>query len=161
MKTKEFLNLLTDHPDKEILFEYRSGQYVAKAYHITEVKNVHVDSVDCGGHLHSYDETVVQLWVNGGEQKDHYMIAGKAMKIFDIVNRKKPLRSDTKIFFEYGDEQTPTSVYEVDNVGIEDNQLIVKMSIPPTVCKPMQLLNVVQDAVQSVAGCCGPNSGCC
>ncbi len=161
MKTKEFLEILEQNPRKPLQFEYQNNQIVAEAYHITEVKNVHVDSVDCGGHLHTYDETVVQLWIDKNEKKDQHMAAEKALKIFKIVDQKKPLLQDTPIFFEYGDEVTPTSIYQVDRVKNEVNRILVKMSVPATACKPKQLLNVVQNAVSNAAGYCGPGTGCC
>jgi len=153
MKTIEFLTLLADNPAKELLFEYQGGKLVPKAYHITEVKNTHVDSVDCGGNEHSYDETVVQLWISGNEQKDQYMLAEKAKEIFDIVHKKRPLKEETPIFFEYGDQDTPTSVYTVDTIEENEGFIKVKMSVPPTACKPRLSLNVV-----AVGGnACGAN----
>ena len=47
MKTRDFLNLLKDNPQKELLFEYRDSQVIPKAYHITEIKSAHITSVDC------------------------------------------------------------------------------------------------------------------
>ena len=40
MKTNEFLNLLKEHTDKSLLFEYKQGHFVGANYHITEIKNI-------------------------------------------------------------------------------------------------------------------------
>ena len=162
MKTGDFLQLLAQHSEKELIFEYRDNTFVPKAYHITEVKTQHVDSVDCGGFSHSYDETVVQLWVSGNEEKDRNMEAEKALKIFNIVDGKKPLMRDTPIYFEWGFGNLATSIYEVKNIKEEDDKITVQMSVPPTVCKPNLALEIAGSLVSSADGCCGTSdSKCC
>ena len=44
MKTKEFLEVLNTHKNKELLFEYLPGDFVGANYHITEVKNITIVS---------------------------------------------------------------------------------------------------------------------
>jgi len=166
MKTGQFLNLLENSTGKELIFEYRDNAFVPKAYHITEVKTQHVDSVDCGGNEHSYDETVVQLWVSGNEEKERNMEAEKALKIFNIVNSKKPLKQDTPIYFEWGFGNLATSIYEVKNIKEESDKITVQMFVPPTVCKPNEVSKNMQElAVVGGGGCCGPSDGgsskCC
>ena len=146
------------HTRKELVFEYRDNAFVPKAYHITEVKTQHIDSVDCGGFSHSYDETVVQLWVSGNEVKERNMEAEKALKIFNIVDGKKPLKRDTPIFFEWGFGNLATSIYEVKNINVEDGKVTVQMSVPPTVCKPNLELEIAGNTGE---GCCTPGSKCC
>ena len=160
MKTKEFLKLLENNPSKEIIFEYREKEFVPKAFHITEVKSVHVDSVDCGGSSHSYDETVVQLWVPANEQKEKGMEASKALKIFNIVQKKNPLKMDTPISFEWGFGYLPTSTYEVKEYENVNDQIIFKLFVPPTVCRPLAAVGIAKDLLSG--GCCAPgNSKCC
>ena len=80
MNTGEFLDLLNQNEGKELVFEYKQNEFVPAAYHITEIKSKHINSVDCGGIAHSYDETVVQLWISGEEEKSRAMEAEKALK---------------------------------------------------------------------------------
>ncbi len=47
MKTQELFEVLKANQDKSLLFEYSEGQLVGANYHITEVKHVQIDSVDC------------------------------------------------------------------------------------------------------------------
>ena len=61
MKTQEFFNVLEQHKDKSLLFEYAPNLLVGANYHITEVKHILVDSVDCGSQTDSWRETIVQL----------------------------------------------------------------------------------------------------
>ena len=157
MTTEKFLQLLHSGGDKELRFAYAPGQLVPTAYHITEVKSAHINSVDCGGKEHAYDETIVQLWLNGIERKKRAMTAAKAAKIFDIVNAKRALRGDTEIFFEYGYGDLATSVYRVTGVAETEDQIVVKMEVPGTACKPMQ---AITDLLPVAEGCCG-GGGCC
>ncbi len=154
MTTKQFLTHLDQHPNTPLLFEYQPGQYVGKAYHITEIKKTHVDSVDCGANAHSFDQTVVQLWISDGATETEYMSAAKAKKIFDIVQTKTTLLDDAEILFEYGDAHTPVIVYPVDQIESSNGRLIVKLQQPQTACKP-------QLAVASLVGDCKPGGGCC
>lgn len=154
MTTKNFLDLLRANPEKELAFEYENDQFVPKAYHITEVKNVHIDSVDCGGRPDQYFQTIVQLWVTSSEKANRNMLAGKALKIFEKVDSVRPIRYNTPIFFEWGTTGLPTSNYAIEKVEEEGHQLTVKMFVPPTACKPRLEM---QQKVKSVlsAGCCG------
>ena len=158
MNTGEFLELLAQNEGKELMFEYRQNEFVPAAYHITEVKSKHIDSVDCGGFAHSYDETVVQLWVSGEEQKDKGMEAEKALKIFNIVDAKTALKRDTPIFFEWGHGDLLTSVYKVQEVENSEGKIVVKLFVPPTVCKPRVALEIAQGNAEG--SCCGsPKTG--
>lgn len=159
MTTQNFLDLLQTGGDKELIFAYAPDQHIPNAYHITEVKNTHIDSVDCGGNEHSYDETVVQLWLSGTEEKGHAMSADKALKIFNIVNSKRALKGDTEIFFEYGYQELATSVYRVNNVQQDGGQIKVHLEVPATVCKPRELMTTELPIAGN--GACAPGSGCC
>ncbi|MEL6865825.1 MAG: DUF6428 family protein [Bacteroidota bacterium] len=157
MTTQQFLDLLDAHPEKELLFEYQPNQFVAKAYHISEIKNALFETVDCGGNHHDEYQTIAQIWVNPLEVSSRYMTAAKARKIFNIVDATRPLRLQADMRIEYGDTQRPTSHFTIDKVKIDTNRLLVKMSVPNTLCKPAQLANLAA----SVTSCCGPNSNCC
>ena len=127
------------------------NQTVPKAYHITEVKNVHIESVDCGGRSAEEYQTIVQLWVSGTEQANKHMLTDKALKIFDTVERIKPIRQNTPIFFEWGYNDLATSVYTVNEVVETDGSISIKMTVPPTVCKPKYELELLG---QESGGCC-------
>lgn len=152
----EFLAQLQTAPGSELRFEYALDQFVPKAYHITEVKNVHIDSVDCGGRPDSYDQTIVQLWIREGEFADRHMSTDKALKIFDIVEKMKPMKKDSPIFFEWGTGELRTSVYAVEAIQKQDDLITFQLKAPVPVCKPA--LEVVElataDASCGAGGCC-------
>lgn len=136
MKTSEFLNLLQENPELGLEFEVESGQFVKPTFHITEVKNVTIESVDCGGNPDSYKQTIVQLMVNPLEEMRRPWTAKKALDIFNKVEKLKPINQDAEIFFEYGDEKIRTSNFSVEDVLFADGHIRLELFAKPTVCKP-------------------------
>lgn len=160
MKTKAFLDLLENNPEKELVFEYGTDQFVPNAYHITEIKNVHIESVDCGGNAHDFDQTIVQLWVDGKEVQERSMTASKAKKIFDIVDNVKPLDITSPIFFEWGNTGLATSTYDITEISESSEKIVVKLFVPPVQCKPKSLALAGVETGET-GGCCAPGGGCC
>ena len=152
MKTQQFLTLLTAHPAKELIFEYAAGKLIPNAYHITEVKNVHIESVDCGGRPAEYYQTIIQLWIGDNVPAERSMTAEKALKILQVVDRKKPLRRATELFIEYGYGDLRTANYQIENIVETADKMIVQLYVAPTICKPKFELELT-------GGQCGP--GCC
>lgn len=153
MTTKTFLELLANNPQKELVFEYEANQFIP-VYHITEVKNVHFESIDCGGNAHEEYQTITQLWISPKDfLETKCMTAEKALKIYNIVDGVKPMKRDTEIFFEYGYKDLRTSVYSIEEVEETETQLIIRMFVRKTACKPA--LKVVENGKNAVS-CCGP-----
>ncbi len=153
MTIKSFLALLEKHPQKELVFEYEANQFIP-VYHITEIKNVHFESIDCGGNAHETFQTITQLWISPKDfLKQKCMTAEKALKIYNIVDGVKPMKRDTEIFFEYGYKELRTSVYSVEAIEETADQLIIKMFVPKTACKPAQ--KVIEKG-KEILSCCGP-----
>ena len=136
MKTSEFLNILKENPDLRLEFEIESGKFIKPTFHITEVKNVTVESVDCGGNLDSYKQTIVQLMVNPLEEMRRPWSAQKALDIFDKVAALKPMDNEAEIFFEYGNLEVRTSNFSVKDMLFVDATIRLELFAKPTVCKP-------------------------
>lgn len=136
MKTSEFLNILKENPGLGLEFEIEQGRFIKPTFHITEVKNVSIESVDCGGNPDSYKQTVVQLMVNPLEEMRKPWTSKKAMDIFDKVEALKPIDGDAEIFFEYGDQEIRTSHFSVEDVLFADGTVRLELFAKPTVCKP-------------------------
>jgi len=168
MTTQSFLDLLASNPQKEVVFEYEANQFIP-VYHITEVKNVHFESIDCGGNAHEEYQTITQLWISPKDfLKRKCMTAEKALKIFKIVDGVKPMKRTTQIFFEYGYKDLRTSIYSIEEVVETADQLIIKMFVPKTACKPAQQViekgkaaltcckpvETVEEKGKQVLGCC-------
>ncbi|MEM1257830.1 MAG: DUF6428 family protein [Bacteroidota bacterium] len=163
MQTKEFLELLNVHKNKELLFEYRPGHFVGANYHITEVKNVTVDTVDCGAGADFWKETVIQLWESPKEKgKTTFMKAFKALGILNKVNRIKPMDTATEVKFEYSNDSFHTAQLFVNDYVYNEQKIILKLASRKTDCKAKEACGVVAEAtIREVNGSCAPGSGCC
>jgi hypothetical protein len=136
MKTSEFVNLLEENTTLGLAFEVEKGNFVAPTFHITEIKNASIESVDCGGNPDSYKQTIVQLMVNPSEELRKPWSGQKALSIFQVVDQKVPINKDAEIFFEYGDQKIRTSHFSVEDVDISNGQINIQLYAKPTVCKP-------------------------
>ncbi|WP_222983036.1 DUF6428 family protein [Flagellimonas meishanensis] len=163
MNTAQLLSLLKQHQEKSLLFEYADGKFVGANYHITEVKNITVDSVDCGAGTDFWKETIVQLWESPKEKgKREFMTVNKAMDILNRVDGIKPMVRDAEIKFEYGNPNFHTAQLFVDGHILENQSLILKLSVEKTNCKAQETCGVAPTKQEKEAvACCSPESGCC
>lgn len=163
MQTSELLELLNSHKNKELLFEYQPGHFVSANYHITEVKNITVDSVDCGAGTDFWKETVIQLWESPKEKdKTEYMTAYKALGILNKVDRIKPMQKDTEVKFEYSNAHFHTAQLFVNDYVYNGEKIILKLAARKTDCKAKDVCGVAEEVVEAAtANSCAPGSGCC
>lgn len=162
MKTQEFLNVLKEHQGKALLFEFAPNLLVGANYHITEVKHITVDSVDCGASVDAWKETVVQLWEDPNELgKTEFMSAYKAMAILSKVGKMKPYIADAEVKIEYSNANFHTAQLFVNDYEIRGNNLLFKLAIAPTDCKAKDACGIPTETVVEAQGGCAPGSGCC
>jgi len=163
MKTQEFLQLLETHTDKALLFEYSPNKFVGANYHITEVKHIAIDSVDCGAHMDTWNETVIQLWESPSELgKTEFMTADKALGIMNKVGSMKAYDLNSELKFEYGNAQFHTAQLFVNDFEIRNGQLVIALAVEKTDCKAKEACCVPgSEAITTETACCTPSSGCC
>lgn len=162
MKTQEFLELLASNQDKSLLFEYAPGKLVGANYHITEIKHLSVDSVNCGGGREFWKETLVQLWESPIEHaKTEFMSTYKALSILKKVGRIKAFELDAQIKFEYGNSSFHTSQLFVNDFEIKGRNLIVQLANTKTDCKDKDACGIPETETVTTEASCSPGSGCC
>lgn len=163
MKTREFFQLLESQKDKALLFEYAPNQLVGANYHITEVKHVTVDSVDCGARADAWKETVIQLWESPSELgKTEFMSTYKALGILNKVGRMKSYELEAEVKIEYGNALFHATQLFVNDFEIRGDQLLLKLAVTPVDCKAKDACGVPEPAAVAVEeGSCAPGSGCC
>ncbi|WP_186826844.1 DUF6428 family protein [Seonamhaeicola algicola] len=170
MKTQELLNILEQNQDKALLFEYAPNMLVGTNYHITEVKHITVDSVDCGAQTDSWKETIIQLWESPTELgKPNYMSVLKAQGILKKVGKIKPYNLNAEVKFEYGNAAFHTAQLFVNDFEIKNNNLIFKLAVEKTDCKAKGICGVPEnivltnetDAANTNEPCCSPDGNCC
>lgn len=161
MKTQELFSILETNKNKALLFEYAEGVFVGANYHITEVKHITVDAVDCGAQSDSWKETIIQLWESPSEiGKTEYMSVLKALGILNKVGQIKPYVLNAEIKFEYSNSMFHTAQLFVNDFEIRGNNLIFKLAVEKTDCKAKELCGVVEETLDNTSSC-APGSGCC
>jgi len=163
MKTRELLQLLETHKDSSLIFEYAPGQLVGANYHITEVKHIKIDSVDCGAQTDAWNETVIQLWESPSELgKTDFMSTFKALGILKKVGNMKPYDLDSEVKFEYSNSLFHTAQLFVSDYELSAKNLVFKLAVEKTDCKAKETCGVPEtEELVSATACCSPESGCC
>lgn len=145
MKTNEFISELRAAPRSQLRFVNAAGQTIHTGYHLTEVKAVVFNTVDCGGQLNQWQETVVQLWVPPHPDGE-YMTAEKFLKIFDRVNGMIPLNVNTEMRVEYGDENFFPSTYHVQSIDRTQGNTRVLLEPSVAACKARERRECSEEA---------------
>jgi len=165
MKVKEFISILKENKNKSLLFEYAENKFADTNYHLTEVKNVAFETVDCGGNTNDWKETHIQVWESPSEVgKEYYLTVDKAIKILDRVDGIKPLWLETEAKIEFGNASFHTSVLSIKKIAVSSDNLIVKLFANETGCKAQEECGVLVE--ETLGGgseeepCCS-GSGCC
>ena len=165
MKTKDIFELFKEHQGKSLLFEYCSNELVKANYHITEVKHVRIDSVDCGAQIDNWNETVIQLWESPEElNKSQFMSVYKALSLLKKVGKLIPFDLDSEVKFEYGNATFHTTQLFVNNYETFENNLILKLGVEKTDCKAKNICGIQDNNVTETKKemACNPsNSNCC
>lgn len=137
MYTSDFITRITN-TNKELHFELMDAREIGGDLHITEIKNVQVDSTDCGGNQHSYKETVVQLWQNERSKKLASWNTKKVSDILEVVQKKMKINGETELYIEFGNSNYRTSVHRV-NWKETDQSITLELQPIYTQCKPASL----------------------
>ncbi len=162
MDTSDFITLLAEHQDKSLLFEYAPGMLVGTNYHITEVKHLTIDSVDCGAGIDSWKETIIQLWESPSEiGKPTHMSAYKALGILKKVGEMKNYEMDAVVKIEYGNSMFHTAQLHISDFEIKEKQLLIKLVVNPTDCKAKEVCGIPETVSSESINSCAPGSGCC
>ena len=165
MKTQELISVLEQNQDKSLLFEYAPNLFVGANYHITEVKHITIESVDCGSGTDNWKETIIQLWENPNEiDKTAYMSVYKALGILKKVGKMRPYQLDAEVKFEYSNAAFHTAQLFVNDFEIRNNNLIFKLAVEKTDCKAKEACGVPtekQPVLASDEPCCSPDGNCC
>ena len=163
MKTHEFLQLLQENKDTSLLFEYAPNQFVGANYHITEVKHLKIDSVDCGAGVDAWNETIIQLWESPSELgKTEFMHSYKALAILNKVGKMKPFDMNAELKFEYSNALFHTAQLFVNGHSVQNGKLLLLLGVEKTDCKAKETCGVPETEAAGVEeGCCTPSGGCC
>lgn len=176
---KEFKNNLTSNEGLDLQFEYEEGKWVDQSYHITEIKQAPITSVDCGGVKNEWTEVIVQLWEPGVKEQDRAMKSRKALSIIELVEKSLAINPDAEVKIEFGNSKFDTRQMYPALITVEGENLIVCLTPDAVQCKaigrggscgtteageecctPAEKPKVELKNL-AVANSCAPGSGCC
>ncbi|MET1056615.1 MAG: DUF6428 family protein [Pedobacter sp.] len=180
MDWQTFKQLLIEQPSLELQFQFGSDRLVDASYHITEIKQATVTSVDCGGVMNAWTEIIVQLWEPKIRESERAMKVEKALSIIQLVESKLPLNPLGKVKIEFGNSDFDTRQMFPSEISVVGASLVVNL-VPDAVeckaisrggscgttdsaeecCTPEQKPKIQLINLAAVTDTCTPGSGCC
>ena len=173
MNWQTFKERLLSDTNLTLQFEYAADRWVDAAYHITEIKQAQITSVDCGGKKNEWAEIIVQLWEPQSKQAEQAMKVEKALSIINLVEKSLTLNPDAVIKIEFGNSQFDTRQMYPTEFLVSDENLIVILNPDKTQCKAIGRGDTCGDGTSATKpkiqlamlgkqdSCCTPGSGCC
>jgi len=168
-----FLEALRDHSSRPLIFDLGGEKRVPAGYHVTEIKAATLSTVDCGGVVNAWTETVIQLMQGGADPAAQYMPVEKFLKIYGQVAPKIAIEPHSELRFEYGDAEQPAIHYAVSRLETGAQGVTVHLDWLGVQCKandraraaraaqvPLAELTVLDAAASSCCTPSAPSSGC-
>ena len=178
MTWQVFKTTLEANPNLHLAFEYQSGEQVDASFHMTEIKQAPMVSVDCGGSMNSWTEVIVQLWEPPVKEAERSMTVGKALKIVNLVEKSLPLNPLAIVKIEFGNSKFDTRQMYPGEFTTTSEYFTVHLVPDFTQCKALSRNEACGVTVADAACCtpapekpaleivaegstCKPNSLCC
>ncbi|RZK72570.1 MAG: hypothetical protein EOO85_19020 [Pedobacter sp.] len=130
-----FKSELLQHNEQILQFAYSSDKMVDSSYHITEVKQAEITSVDCGGVMNVWTEVILQLWEPEYKETDRAMQVKKALSIIELVESKLSLNPDGIVKIEFGNSEYDTRQMYPSSFDVNHDELTIKLTPDFTQCK--------------------------
>jgi hypothetical protein len=170
IKWSEFRDTLLQNPDRDLQFQYDGDRMVSPSYHITEIKQAPITSVDCGGVMNAWTEVIMQLMEPAVNSQKRPMKVRKALSIIDIVEKKLALNPSAIVKIEFGNADFDTRQLHLGEIVISEEELTIHLTAGKVQCKaadrggscgtPAEKTKVELKTLASTA-CCTPGGGCC
>jgi hypothetical protein len=171
IKWNGFKEVLLQNAGLDLQFQYADNQKVAASYHITEIKQAPVTSVDCGGMMAAWTEIIVQLYEPKGGSQLRPMKTLKALSIIDVVEKKLPLNPAGIVKIEFGNDSFDTRQMYPNQFIVNDEELIIDLRPDTVQCKaverggscgaPSEKSETGSKNLATTEACCTPGGGCC
>lgn len=157
---QSFKSTLLKNPEKVLQFQYAEGKYVDASYHITEIKQAPIVSVDCGGVMNSWTEVIVQLWEPSISETERAMKVGKALSIINLVEKALPLNPEATVKIEFGNSKFDTRQMYPGDFQTDGDLFTVNLVPDFTQCKALSR-NESCGTTPASGTVCTPGGGCC
>jgi hypothetical protein len=168
---KTFKDTLLQHPALDLQFQYADNKWVDSSYHITEIKQAPITSVDCGGIVNNWTEVIMQLYEPENGQQLRAMKVAKALNIVNVVEKALPLNPAAIVKIEFGNSEFDTRQLLPGQILANGENLVVDLRPDAVQCKAMGRGGSCDTSEKQKAGlknsaaktetCCVPGGGCC
>lgn len=173
MNWQNFKETLVKNPNLHLQFQYADGKLVDPSFHITEIKQAAITSVDCGGVMNTWTEIIIQLYEPEIMEQERSMEVSKALSIINLVEKSLTLNVDAEVKIEFGNAAFDARQMLPAGISVQDGNLLVNLRPDAVQCKAtgrggscgpankaekpkIQLINLAADA-----NVCSPGGGCC
>ncbi|GAB3937353.1 DUF6428 family protein [Mucilaginibacter myungsuensis] len=170
MKWQNFKEKLQNSSTFHLQFQYADSKLVDPSFHITEIKQAPITSVDCGGVMNKWTEIIIQLYEPEIREQDRSMTVNKALSIIELVERSLPLDPDAEVKIEFGNATFDTRQMLPSDITVDGDNLLIDLRPDAVQCKAnerggscgpsakpkIQLINLAVDG-----NSCTPGGGCC
>ncbi len=182
LKWQAFKQLLSTNAALTLQFQYAEDKRVNAAYHITEIKQAPITSVDCGGVMNAWTEIIIQLWEPADKGSERAMEVSKALSIINLVEKALPLNPNGIVKIEFGNSRFDTRQMLPQSLLVDGDSLIVDLRADTVQCKAIERggscgtndkgeeccapvaevkAKIQLNNLATTADCCTPGSGCC
>lgn len=151
MTLQDFLDALHDMPAEAPLIFTTTEGAIGAGYHITELKSLDINSIDCGGATSSWREVQIQL-LDG--QSGVPLSAGKSAKILEHSLKAVPTLAQGELSFEFAPGNHGLRRYIPATPIWSEGQVRMHLSEDGATCKAAQ-------RYAPTASCCGASASCC
>lgn len=129
---------------------------IGGGYHVTELKQAKMTSIDCGGNVADWGETIIQL-LDG--QSGTHMHVGKFVGIANQSMKRLSALGDAKLYFEFTHKNKGLRRYRANALRANGDGVTIFLEEERALCKPAAALAVTSQT----SGCCGNDAGarCC
>jgi hypothetical protein len=161
-----FLQQLRANPNAPLMFTLPNGQSIPEGYHLTELKSVNVQAMDCGGQADAWNETIIQLWSAPEGEPGRQMTGQKFLEITDQVVKVVPVNMQAQLKIEYGLGGEPAAHYRIGSLALEAGILNAQLQPLAVSCKARDRWNAAQtpiglEMIGDADASCKPGGGCC
>jgi len=152
MIVSEFISLLEAHKNKQLSYEYGTDFKILPYSHMTEIKNINIESMDCGGSINQWNETVMQLWSGVTQDDGHRVNSSKLLNIINKVATQTQMDLESDFLIEYGDSEHVVAQYNIRLDHATESTLCFKLDSVLSQCKGLSNAN---------SCCSSADSNCC
>jgi len=124
---------LVKHSDAALVFKM-GDELINPGYHVTEIKQAEVTSLDCGQGADQWSEIIFQV-VDG--QSSSTAAHMSVSKFLAIANKGLADVGNASLYFEYSPGNRAFNKCSVSAINASEQQVTLELSPMTAVCKPM------------------------